>query len=115
MAFRELTHTDDVDELLACGQQAWLFKHSTICPISAQALKQVLTYLESRSEQPAGMVVVQTHRPVSHYVAEQTGIDHQSPQILLVESGRVHWHASHFNITADAMAAAMTQSSPSNA
>lgn len=96
----------EADALLSGGMPAWVFKHSATCPVSAQALDQVRDHLEQHPDQPAAMVVVQTHRPVSNHVAERTQITHQSPQLMLVRDGRVLWHASHFDITADAMAEA---------
>jgi len=51
-------------------------------------------------------VVIQAHRDVSNHIAEAPGRVHQSPQLFLVRAGEVLWHASHYSITADAMAKA---------
>ena len=109
MNIRELTRPADVDDLLNGDQPAWLFKHSRICPNSSAALGQVQLHLVEHPDQPAGMVVVQTHRPVSNYIADVTTIAHQSPQLLLVRQGTVLWHASHNAITTAAMAEAYKQ------
>jgi bacillithiol system protein YtxJ len=55
------------------------------------------------------MVVVQTARPLSTWIATRLGHVHQSPQLFLVREGRVLWHASHWGITAAAMAAALRE------
>ena len=36
-----------------------------------------------------------------------TGVRHESPQALWIVAGRVAWHASHFDITVAALAAAV--------
>jgi bacillithiol system protein YtxJ len=40
-------------------------------------------------------------------VQEQTGIRHESPQAIVVKDGRPAWHASHYNITREAVAEAL--------
>ena len=53
------------------------------------------------------MVTVQTHRNVSNAVATRLGVRHETPQALLVRNGQVIWAASHFRVTAAAVAAAL--------
>ena len=36
------------------------------------------------------------------------GVRHETPQILVVRDGQVAWHGSHFHVTADALAQALT-------
>ena len=52
------------------------------------------------------LVKVIEARPLSLRMAEELGIAHASPQAILVRDGRAVWHASHFAITAAALAAA---------
>lgn len=47
---------------------------------------------------------VQESRPLSNYIAEQYGIKHESPQAFIFTNGNVKWHASHSQITAQALA-----------
>jgi bacillithiol system protein YtxJ len=91
-----------------------LFKHSHSCGISAEALDELLGHLDStsegwtRAEGPLyAMVTVQTHRELSHAVATRLGVRHETPQALLVCDGQVIWAASHFRVTAGAVAAAL--------
>lgn len=44
-------------------------------------------------------VVVQEAKDVSQAVANQTGVRHESPQILLIRDGQCVWNTSHRNIT----------------
>lgn len=78
-----------------------LFKHSTACPISRGAYQEFLRWvagLEDDSVQPY-LVNVLEERPLSRTIAANVGVDHQSPQALLSQNGRVIWHASHYAVT----------------
>ena len=41
--------------------------------------------------------------------ARRTGVAHQSPQAFVVRDGKTVWDASHFDITAEAVEAAVTE------
>lgn len=53
------------------------------------------------------LVRVIEERPVSLALAERVGVQHQSPQALLIKNGKVIWHDSHGRITAAALKAAV--------
>jgi bacillithiol system protein YtxJ len=38
------------------------------------------------------------YREVSNYIASEFGVDHQSPQALLIKDGKCTYNASHLNI-----------------
>lgn len=105
-----LTAPEQLDTLLleSSHRPLLLFKHSQTCGTSAQALDELAEYLEQAD---AGgryaVVTVQTHRAVSNAVAERFGVRHETPQALLVMDGRVVWHASHYGVTAHAIAKAI--------
>lgn len=87
-------------------QPVFVFKHSTTCPVSAEAWKEFQNYL---SENPNGqvnyvLVKVIESRPVSNKVAEEVGVKHASPQAILVKDQEAMWNASHFKITKKAIA-----------
>ena len=114
-----LTPVQRIDELENLLTQSdtrplLLFKHSYSCGISAEALDELVGHLDSagetqkRTDSPRyAMVTVQTHREVSNAVASKLGIRHETPQALLVRDGQVVWSASHFRVTAEAVAAAI--------
>jgi bacillithiol system protein YtxJ len=79
-----------------------LFKHSSTCPISARAYREMQ---EVRS--PVSIVVVQRSRELSREVAARIGVPHESPQALVLRNGRAVWSASHFEVTADAVEQAL--------
>jgi len=94
-----------IDALIIGATPAWILKHSNSCPVSFAALEQVTAHLAAHAE-PAGMITVQTHRPLSNWLATRLGYVHQSPQLFLVRSGAVLWQGSHWGITAAAMTTA---------
>lgn len=100
---KQLSSSRDLDSVFA-EKTALLYKHSTRCPISAAAHQQLESFLERNPEAPLYMVDVNASEEVSHYVVEKTGIEHESPQLILLRSGTPIWTTSHFDITADAVA-----------
>jgi bacillithiol system protein YtxJ len=106
-----LQRIDELEQLLteSGAQPLLLFKHSYSCGISAEALDELVEYLNS--DRPGSvryaMVTVQTHRDVSNAVAAKLGVRHETPQALVIRNGRVVWTASHFRVTAKAVDAAI--------
>jgi bacillithiol system protein YtxJ len=100
-----------VDELLRDSSRhpVLVFKHSLTCGTSAQALDELADHLEHGEGPHAqyALVTVQTHRTVSAAISARLGIRHETPQALLVMDGRVVWSASHFRVTAEAIARAI--------
>ena len=104
--FTSLTNVEGFDELLALSHDApvIVFKHSTTCPISGAAYKEM-----AEIESPVALVVVQKARDVSQQVEARTGIRHESPQAIILRDGQAVWSASHWNITTDAVARAFAE------
>jgi len=81
-----------------------VFKHSTSCPISAGAREALQHYVDDSTVDANvdfAVVHVIEERPVSNAIAEDLGVQHKSPQAILVKDGRPVWHDSHWNITYD--------------
>ncbi|HEX6594697.1 MAG TPA: bacillithiol system redox-active protein YtxJ [Bacillota bacterium] len=77
-----------------------LFKHSTTCPLSARAIHEYQSFLQSTTKDiSAYMVKVIEQRPISNKIEQLTEVRHHSPQILLVKNKNVLWHTSHTKIT----------------
>ena len=98
--FTPITDAQALEQLLAHSHQApvILFKHSSTCPISSAAYKQM-----SQVEADVSLIVVQSARNVSDEIAARTGIRHESPQVIVIKNGKVVWSASHFDIKAGAV------------
>lgn len=79
-----------------------IFKHSATCPISARALRETQAFLDT--DQPdveSAIVVIQESLQVSQEISSAFGIEHESPQVIIVINGKPLWDTSHFQITRD--------------
>jgi len=77
-----------------------LLKHSPTCPISGSVRMEVEAFAGDHPDLPTGMIDVLDGRALSQAVASRTGIQHESPQALLLENGAVVWHENHWRVTA---------------
>ncbi|QHW34466.1 bacillithiol system redox-active protein YtxJ [Paenibacillus rhizovicinus] len=87
-----------------------VFKHSTTCPVSANAYNEFANYLNSDAatgDADYVLVKVIESRPVSNQIAEDIAVKHESPQIILVKDKAKYWTASHWSITEAHMKAVM--------
>ena len=87
-----------IDEL-SQSQPVVLFKHSTRCSVSAMALDR----MERGGDILAGVncyfLDLIAHRDVSQAIADHYGVQHESPQVIVVRNGKAVWHDSHMAIT----------------
>ena len=108
---KALRHLTDLDRLLeeSAHRPVLLFKHSYSCGTSAEALDELIAHLDEkrRHDTDYAVVTVQTHREISNAVSSRLGVRHETPQALLIRNRRVVWSASHFRVTADAVAQAL--------
>ncbi|WP_291727867.1 bacillithiol system redox-active protein YtxJ [Bernardetia sp.] len=80
-----------------------IFKHSTRCSISSMALSR---FERQWNQEKVGKVepyyldLIQ-YRNVSNLIAQELDIQHESPQVLLIENGKCTYHASHSAIYFD--------------
>jgi bacillithiol system protein YtxJ len=100
------TLEEELDAFLASRATGFILKHSTRCPISAAALEEVEAFSRDEPEVPVFLVLVIESRLLSNAVSEKFGVQHESPQAILVRDGAVAWHASHGGITRGEMAGA---------
>ena len=100
--FKEITCSQEFGEILDESRQRKiiLFKHSTTCPISERAWQEIQDLIQDSSDEVlVVMIKVIESRPVCSQVAEDLGVKHQSPQVLLLNNKKVLWHASHQSVT----------------
>ena len=106
--FIELRDVASLDNYLAQsnGDPVIIFKHSDSCGISARAYAQM-----SQLEHPVGLVTVQRARAVSDELEKRMGLAHETPQVMIVHQGQVAWTASHGQVKAAAVEAALREQS----
>ncbi len=68
------------------------------------ALGEVQRFVGDHPEARVFLVDVRGARPLSMAAAARLGVQHESPQVILVRNGTAAWHASHFAVTAHAIA-----------
>ncbi|MDQ2920966.1 MAG: bacillithiol system redox-active protein YtxJ [Acidobacteriota bacterium] len=104
--FVELLDMDSLDRFLAQsnGSPAIIFKHSNSCGISARAHSEM-----SRVQMPIGLVVVQQARALSNELETRMGVAHETPQVFIIRDGKALWTASHGQIRAEAVEAALLE------
>lgn len=79
-----------------------IFKHSTRCAISKMALNRFERgWNFSKDEFPVYFLDLIRHRDVSDAVSREFNVQHESPQILLIQGGVCNYSASHNAIVPD--------------
>ena len=88
-------------EQMAHLERAVVFKHSRSCPVSWRADREVQQFSRLHPEVPVFKVVVQQDRDLSRRVADWTGVEHASPQVIVLRRGEVSSSESHEGVTAE--------------
>jgi len=84
-----------------------IFKHSSTCGTSVMAHQEVAAVVAGAPWAEVFVVSVHAARGLSQDMATRFGVRHESPQALVIHRGVVFWHASHFRVTREAVAAAL--------
>lgn len=100
MDWNALESLEDWNEALTASHTApvVVFKHSTRCSISRMALKLTEQRWDLPENIMACMLDLLNHRDVSQAIASDLGVEHQSPQMVLIRDGKAVHHANHSNI-----------------
>ena len=96
-----LTDSAQITELARASheQPVLIFKHSTTCSISAAAKGKIeRQWADSGLHLPLYYLDLLRFRPLSGQIAEQFGVRHESPQLLLIKDGQCAYDASHMGI-----------------
>lgn len=113
LPMQELLRNDDLERCLALSEEhpVFIYKHSTACPISWGAADRVASFLSTAPPETPEFfqVLVIESRPISNAIATLLNVQHQSPQLILVKDREAVWTASHHNITAQNIEAAIEQ------
>lgn len=108
MGWNDLTDLKQLDEIV--GESAdvpvIIFKHSTRCSISRMALKNFEREysIDSDKAKPYFLDLLE-HRDISNEIASRFGVQHQSPQLILIKNGAAVYNTSHSDIDAEAVKA----------
>jgi bacillithiol system protein YtxJ len=103
----------DLDAALAGSTERpiLIFKHSITCGSSEVAREEIEEVSEAIDHEgwPIDLYIVrvQAARAVSNDIEARLRVRHESPQVLLISNGQVIWRATHFRVTAMAIAGAL--------
>ncbi|MEY3648947.1 MAG: hypothetical protein RLZ13_1832 [Bacteroidota bacterium] len=103
MNWNKLTSEEQIDQVITASAEkpVLLFKHSTRCSISSMSLDRLLRNWKPEDADkitPYYLDLI-AFRSLSNLVAERFGIPHESPQVLLIQNGKVTYHESHYGIS----------------
>jgi len=102
MDWNNLTELGQLNEIMTLSNEkpVAIFKHSTRCSVSRMALKQFENEFDSSDKVTPYFLDLIAYREVSNEIANRFGVQHQSPQLLLIKDGKAIYNASHSDIDA---------------
>ncbi len=103
MSYQTIDSIDDFAALLRQSESQIIavFKHSSTCDLSATAKREM-----GNVKLPVFELIVQTARSLSNHIEDHFGIQHESPQVILISQGKAIYNASHRDVTANSIHAA---------
>ncbi len=101
-----LTSPEQVDAFVREHPAAAIFKAGT-CHKTQEMFGHVQSQLDPRDDLSLGIIRVVEARAASNRVAEMTGIQHQSPQLLLFKEGKAVYDRDNWDITPESIAEAL--------
>jgi bacillithiol system protein YtxJ len=104
---RHFTPVSDMETFDRLVEQSYqepvvLFKHDPFCPISAAAHREL-----QQVPEPVSLIDVEHETHISAEVAKRTGVQHESPQVIVLNQGGPAWSASRYEITQEAVGKAL--------
>jgi bacillithiol system protein YtxJ len=103
MNWREITTLEEWNAVINKSSERGqvILKHSTTCPVSANALREYEEYLKDSPNDNVDFTLVKVieSRPVSNQIAEDLNVKHESPQIIYVKDKAKYWSATHWSVT----------------
>ena len=101
MNWNKLT-TDDQLELIKEESNrgpVLIFKHSTSCSISHMALSRMERNWNDHLGVKPYYLDLLAYKPISNKIETVFGVEHESPQVLLIRNGECIYDASHMAIS----------------
>jgi bacillithiol system protein YtxJ len=94
----EITSIEQLKNLLDSESKYVIFKHSTRCSISSFAKRNFEKEFDLSLSIPCYYLDLIQYRDISNTIANELNVQHQSPQVFLIDNKQVVYHASHENI-----------------
>jgi len=97
---------DSPEALATAPGRTIVYKHSPTCSLCSWSIREVRALAESEGL-TIHQVDVLAQRPLSGGIEAHFGVRHESPQVLIIDDGRVTWHGSHRALSAERLRAAL--------
>jgi bacillithiol system protein YtxJ len=103
MEWNKITDISQLEDINTASEKdkIMIFKHSTRCSISSSALNRLERnwndVTDSVKIKPYYLDLI-AHRDISNKIAQQWNIEHESPQVLVIENGKCTYTNSHMGI-----------------
>ncbi len=102
MTWNYLSKLEQIEEIIneSKYQKIAIFKHSTRCSISAAVLNRLERNWQLSDNQyiKPYFLDLLAHRNISSQIAQTFGVEHESPQVLLIENAKCVYTTSHSGI-----------------
>ena len=104
----------DLEGLLDRSRKSpvFLLKHSSMCSISASVLSAYEEFVQGQGTHRPwiyGLIRVIEESSLSDQLSAYVGVQHASPQLLLIKDFKVIWHDSHWRLTLQKMKEVVNQ------
>ena len=101
MNWNKLISDDQLDAIKneSAKYPVLIFKHSTSCSISHMALSRMERNWSDQLGVKPYYLDLLAYRPISKKIESDFGVEHESPQVLLIRNGRCVYDASHMAIS----------------
>lgn len=102
VGWRQLTDLGQLNEIVteSTEKPVVIFKHSTRCHVSRTMLKQFENEFNLHEKITPYFLDLLEHRNVSNEIASRFGVEHQSPQLIVIKDGTAVFNDSHGSIDA---------------
>jgi bacillithiol system protein YtxJ len=103
MNWKTLDNIDQLEQIKQSDRPNIIFKHSTRCSISSMAKNRLERSWEDEEMEGVDFYYLDLirYRDISNAIAQQFGIDHESPQVLVIKDGTCIYDESHGGISYD--------------
>ena len=103
MNWKDITEVNTLDtiESNSFDQPIIIYKHSTRCSVSSMALNRLERSWNAEEMQHVDIYFLDliAHRELSSLIAEKFSVYHESPQLLVINSGKCTYNTSHMGIS----------------
>jgi len=84
---KRIQSIEEFKELVKQGKKLFLLKHSTRCGTSGKVFQLIEEFSKNRDALFAVVFVIE-NRDLSNFIESFTGIEHESPQLIVIEKGK---------------------------